>query len=292
MTFRPAFAAVLAGAVCLAASVDAQAPAGQKIQAKNGDLILVENADRVRVVRRREGQVRAIYNGQQRWLVVLADFASPGADPDGRVDMTYRYHDLTSDWPLGERWEGRVQIEEYSLAGEVGPASLGLMSPVGLIQVLAFRDHDGFVDRSAAASIAFRGSGRGGRGQPFDVAEPQEVAQASARGAVPVVAPSGSGSPGPQPIRVGGNIRVPAKIHDVRPVYPDEALKARITGLVILEAVIGVNGAVTDARVLKSIPVLDAAAVDAVRQWRFEPTLLNGAAVPVIMTVTVNFSLQ
>ena len=53
-----------------------------------------------------------------------------------------------------------------------------------------------------------------------------------------------------------------------------------------------INGTVTDAKVLRSIPLLDAAALDAVRQWVFTPTTLNGQAVPVIMTVTVNFTLQ
>ena len=51
-------------------------------------------------------------------------------------------------------------------------------------------------------------------------------------------------------------------------------------------------GRVGDVKVLRSIPQLDAAAVDAVRQWEFEPTYLNGMAVPVIMTVTVNFTVE
>ena len=64
-----------------------------------------------------------------------------------------------------------------------------------------------------------------------------------------------------------------------------------MSGVVILEAVIGVDGRVADAKVLRSIPLLDQAAVDAVRQWVYTPTLLNGVPVPVIMTVTVNFTL-
>lgn len=94
------------------------------------------------------------------------------------------------------------------------------------------------------------------------------------------------------PVRVGGNIKVPPKTKDVRPIYPDSARAAGIQGVVIIEAVIDPAGKVGDARVLRSIPELDQAAVDAVRQWEFTPTLLNGAAVPVIMTVTVNFTLQ
>jgi periplasmic protein TonB len=78
----------------------------------------------------------------------------------------------------------------------------------------------------------------------------------------------------------------------VNPVYPSIAQSARVQGVVIVEATIGPDGKVSDARVLRSIPLLDQAALDAVRQWVFTPTLLNGVPVPVIMTVTVNFTLQ
>src|SRR3954453_21820476 len=94
------------------------------------------------------------------------------------------------------------------------------------------------------------------------------------------------------PVRVGGNIKQPTKVKDVKPVYPAIAQSARVQGVVIIEATIGPNGAVQEAKVLRSIPLLDAAALDAVRQWQFTPTLLNGVPVPVIMTVTVNFTLQ
>lgn len=94
------------------------------------------------------------------------------------------------------------------------------------------------------------------------------------------------------PVRVGGNIRPPAKIRHVSPVYPEDALSARVMGIVILEVNIGTDGNVTDARVLRGVPMLNVAAIDAVKQWQYEPTLLNGTAVPVIMTVTVNFTLD
>jgi protein TonB len=70
------------------------------------------------------------------------------------------------------------------------------------------------------------------------------------------------------------------------------AQAARVQGVVILEAVIGPNGNVTDVQVLRSVPLLDDAAVEAVRQWVYTPTLLNGVPVPVIMTVTVNFTMN
>ena len=94
------------------------------------------------------------------------------------------------------------------------------------------------------------------------------------------------------PVRVGGEIRPPAKTRDVSPVYPSIAQTARVQGVVIIEAVISPAGKVLDARILRSIPMLDAAALDAVRQWEYTPTLLNGVPVPVVMTVTINFQLQ
>ena len=93
-------------------------------------------------------------------------------------------------------------------------------------------------------------------------------------------------------VRVGGNVKVPIKIRDVKPVYPAEAQAARVAGVVIVEVRIEPDGTVSNARVLRSIPMLDQAALDAVSQWQFVPTLLNGQAVPVIMTCTVNFTLM
>jgi protein TonB len=94
------------------------------------------------------------------------------------------------------------------------------------------------------------------------------------------------------PRRVGGAVRAPQKIHHVAPEYPPIARSARVTGVVILEAIIGEDGGVRNVTVLRSIPLLDNAAVEAVRQWRFTPSLLNGEPISVIMTVTVSFNLN
>ena len=96
------------------------------------------------------------------------------------------------------------------------------------------------------------------------------------------------------PIRVGGNVRAPRKEVHVRPVYPASMQEAGLSGVVPLEAIIGRDGVVSSVRVLsaQAHPDLTAAAVDAVRQWRFTPTLLNGQPVEVVMTVTVRFDLQ
>jgi len=95
-----------------------------------------------------------------------------------------------------------------------------------------------------------------------------------------------------QPVRVGGQIKEPKKLKGVPPVYPSLATQARVQGVVILECTISPRGRVTDVKVLRGIPLLDQAAIDAVRQWVYTPTLLNGVPVPVIMTVTVNFKLS
>jgi len=94
------------------------------------------------------------------------------------------------------------------------------------------------------------------------------------------------------PVRVGGLVKEPTKIKDVAPEYPTLARRARIAGVVIIDAIIGPDGRVTEARILRGVPMLDDAALAAVRQWAYTPTLLGGVPVPLEMTVTVNFRLS
>lgn len=96
----------------------------------------------------------------------------------------------------------------------------------------------------------------------------------------------------PEPVRPGGKVQFPKRVAYVEPVYPPMALSARVEGTVIMEAIIDENGAVTDLKVLRSIPLLDAAAKEAVLKWRYSPTTLNGMRVPLVMTVTVTFRLR
>jgi TonB family protein len=108
------------------------------------------------------------------------------------------------------------------------------------------------------------------------------------------VAPSVSASARPpQPVRVGGTIRAPMKLVDVRPVYPTSMRVAGLEGVVPIEAIIGRDGTVISLRVLSAQvhPDFAVAAADAVRQWKFAPTLLNGQPVDVAMTVSVTFKL-
>ena len=75
----------------------------------------------------------------------------------------------------------------------------------------------------------------------------------------------------------------------VPPVYPPLAVRAKVQGVVILEAVVDRQGRVEEVKVLRSIPLLDAAAIAAVRQWRYSPLLLNGQPERFVLTVTVSF---
>jgi protein TonB len=98
--------------------------------------------------------------------------------------------------------------------------------------------------------------------------------------------------PAAAPVRVGGQIKEPKKIRDVAPAYPDAALQTGVQGVVILECLISPQGKVTDVKVLRGVPLLSEAAVEAARQWLYTPTLRDGVPVPVIMTVTVRFDLR
>jgi protein TonB len=93
-------------------------------------------------------------------------------------------------------------------------------------------------------------------------------------------------------IRVGGQVRPPIKIKEVAPVYPTIARSARVVGDVVIEMTIDDEGKVADARVVKSVPLLDQAALDAVKQWEYQPSLLNGVPTAVVTTVTVKFTRQ
>lgn len=127
-------------------------------------------------------------------------------------------------------------------------------------------------DKAAADAVAGK--------EKADAVAARRKADAAAARAKAVVAP----------LRIGGQIKPPLKIKNVEPVYPAIAQSARVAGAVTIEATIGADGKVMDAKVVRSIPLLDQAALDAVRQWEYRPTLLNGVPVPVLVTVTINFT--
>lgn len=104
----------------------------------------------------------------------------------------------------------------------------------------------------------------------------------SARGSSPMIE---------EPVRVGGSIKSPKRIRYSRPEYPPDAISAHIHGVVIVEAIIDKNGKIRSAKIIKSIPLLDSAALEAVKKWEYVPMTLGGKAVEVLLTVIINFDL-
>lgn len=105
--------------------------------------------------------------------------------------------------------------------------------------------------------------------------------------------PAAPAPPAPSgPVRPGGNLQPPRRVAGAMPVYPAIAKAAHVQGTVVVEATIARDGTVKDARVVVSIPLLDEAALAAVRQWRYTPSTLNQQPVEVLLDVSVNFGLQ
>lgn len=108
-------------------------------------------------------------------------------------------------------------------------------------------------------------------------------------GSVPVLAKI---SAMPKRMRIASRVAEANLIHDVAPTYPPEAGRARIEGTVVLLAVIGKDGTVEDVRVESGLPLLAQAAIDAVKQWRYRPYVLNGEPIEVDSKITINFTLS
>jgi TonB family protein len=108
----------------------------------------------------------------------------------------------------------------------------------------------------------------------------------------PLLADALPASPSVEPIRVGGSVKPPAKLKEVVPVYPEKARRDRVQGLVILDCTVNAEGVVTDVKVLRPIPELNDAAIDAVKQWRYAPAKVDGVAVPIRMAVSVDFTIR
>jgi protein TonB len=127
-------------------------------------------------------------------------------------------------------------------------------------------------------------------GQPSGAGMPDGIGLAT--GVRPVVLTPPDPPRPPAQVRVADLPISPRKLVDVRPQYPEIARAARVEGTIIMEAVLDTSGRVTQLRLLRSVPMLDQAALDAVRQWRYTPSLYGGRPVSVLMTITVRFTLQ
>ncbi len=108
----------------------------------------------------------------------------------------------------------------------------------------------------------------------------------------PRLAPQSTAPVTRAPVRVGGQVQAAKLVHQVTPVYPPLARQARISGIVRLEAVISRSGLIESLQVMSGHPLLTQAALDAVRQWVYQPTLLNTVPVEVLTQIDVNFKLS
>jgi TonB family protein len=243
----------------------------------------------------------AFYNrtgGFDKAIEMLKEIAAldPG-DPAGHhVIATYYWEKASKDQTLSA--EDKRRYAEAGIAAEDRALALNrdfveaLVYKNILLRMIANMETDPVRQRTLIAEADLL------RARAMELPKPRQPAERATIGAPPPPPPppppgaESAMASGVAPVRVGGNITAPAKIKDVKPAYPPDAAAARVQGVVILEVTVASDGRVSDARVLRSIPQLDQAAIDAVRQWEFVPTHLNGAPVPVIMTVTVNFSLQ
>jgi protein TonB len=276
---------------------------GRTVEASDGDVVVVPDGARVAIVRRSHVQARLVYLPSQQTVLLFTD---PAAVPgDGMRDMKgLRRWQVMDPWPLEPRWEGSAIIDEY-MPGPRSPIGLAIHTDRGTVFIGHVLDREFTLSPPPIAIVRISGSSMRMAQGTFDELEQAWLAGGDAALGGPgagaemrTSAPRGGmasasiSAVAAGALRVGGNIRVPTKTHSVDPVYPQAARDAGVQGVVILELTVGEDGAVSNARVLRSIPLLDAAAIDAVRQWRYTPTLLNGVPTPVVMTATVNFTLS
>ncbi|MEO6237296.1 MAG: M56 family metallopeptidase [Vicinamibacterales bacterium] len=220
-------------------------------------------------------------------LAVAVPTAAFRAVQSGPAPLSGSVYDTTGGVLPGVQLtlEDSQQTKWQATSDRVGRFEFPAVAPGPYVLGAALR---GF--RALRHEVALRDSRDWSRAVTLQVGDLQEsiTVRESRLTAAPALQPRG-----PEPVRVGGNIRVPRKTFDVRPVYPVSMREAGLDGVVPIDAVIGRDGTVASVRVLTAQvhPDLAMAAVDAVRQWRFTPTLLNGTPVDVVMTVTVRFNL-
>jgi TonB family protein len=266
-----------------------QSQAGRIIEARDGDTVIFHDRDRVRMVKRTSGRVRIAVNQARGFVVVMLD---KGAD--GRADWVYRFS-IDKPYPLEAPWEGDADVDEYFEPPSRAGGGLGVVTPQGVIQFLSTAP--GMEDRHAApnalAIVRTHGSSSGTVSGTFAAVEPYWLegreheyrggAGAGARASMSMSAspasppPSGSFSFSSGPPEEG--FSAPRRIHRVDAVQPEAARAANVAGIVLVEVTVAVDGSVTNARVLRSFPLLDEAALTAARQWRYEPARRGGQAV-------------
>lgn len=300
---------LLSAVTATAQVVTPPASSGRQLQAGDGDTVIVDGDDRVSLIRRRQAHVRVVADESARTVLVIADWGTgASAAPDGRVNRIWRFAGIDGRWPLESRWEGVVALMVPEMPPmSVGP-SLTLDTPAGVVAFVGGPQRSGAAD--AAVVLRYESLSGGGReGTTFDEAERDAMSSnfmtsfstmsfGSGGGWVAAsgtetaatfersVPPPRGGVPGTRgPILSA----MPRIVERVQPEWPQEARDAGAQGMVILQADVATDGTVRDARVVRGQPLLTAAAVEAVRRWRFEPAGPDGRPDPMTVTVTVQF---
>jgi TonB family protein len=269
-----------------AAAAAGQGQDGRIIEARDGDTVIVREDIRVRVVRRTSGIVRIAVNQPRGYVVIMLDKGG-----DGRADWVYRF-EIDQPYLLDAPWEGPADVDEYWEPRRPS-GSIGVVTPQGVIQFLSGPpgQQDPHAVSNALAIVRTHGARSGLVGDTFAVLEPywlegREDEYRHGIGVRPNVRTSLSMTASPS--RQGGSppeaFVAPRRIHRVDAPQPEAARAANVSGIVIVDITVAVDGTVTNAKVKRSIPLLDDAALAAVRQWRYEPARRNGQ--PVAHTTT------
>lgn len=223
-----------------------------------------------------EEQIRKIYSLKDLGLLTEASLSWTKSARDEKASHLFRingqeYSVTVTPGRLPERNQFRIEINEQSAAGRTSLLDTEFSLPQRSAAVFGFETTDlkpYFITLRVASWV----------GEPAAAGEPGPAAVDAAGEAV----------------RAGGRDRIkpPKLIREVKAVYPEAARKAGVEGIVIMEATTDTYGRVDSVKVLRSIPLLDQAAVDALRQWVYEPMVINGKPHPVVFTVTMRFRLD
>jgi TonB family protein len=224
-----------------------------------------------------EEQIRKVYNLKDLGLLTEADLSWTKSARDEKASHVFRingqeYSVTVIPGQVPERNQFRIEVDEQGAAGRTSLLDTEFSLPGRSAAVFGFETTElkpyfitlrvaRWVGEPAAAGAAASGDTVGG------------VAGGVARAG-------------------GDRVKPPKLIKEVKPVYPEAARKAGVEGVVILEATTDTYGRVASVKVLRSIPALDQAAVDAVKQWVYEPMIIDGKPMPVVFTVTTRFQLD
>ena len=219
-------------------------------------------------------QIRKTFNLKDARLLTEADFSWPKDKYEKTFHMfrldSKEYLILITPIDVARKLQFRLEVFEQSGKDKTNLLNTEFSIPEKNIAVFGFEDKQGkpyFVSFRILGWTADQATGRTAR--VFERPEPGE-----------------------EPVRAIGEIKAPRLIKRVEPVYPEDAYKAGVGGLVILEATTDIYGRVQSLKVLRSIPMLDQAAMDAVRQWIYEPRVIDGKPREMIFTTSVTFQIE